>query len=475
MSCPYILLPLAQVFGYNLDIRYTSRPKSYRFNRPRQLRPKSNKLYSSTNTRKRNDSKTKNDTRKSGKTKKDAQFKQEDQQKAKNTLTNNRILSDNNVISSSSGKIIDIINSSEIVKTNAVSIASQGKRRKFSNYSSRRAKLNRHRKILKRDVRIPQNDESEITGLFPYLLNSIRESKSPEERSSSNYFSSHSYKSKRKSCGVIYTLNLPENQIPQISDREFKKNPTIPSVSPSVIFGQKHKSADSSKHSASLKIPTPIGTKTKNGQGAISKSKTGVGNEPPGSAREKNKQPKQLVPISRMLKEKSGLGPEIVDLDQSLYGLRTRETGNFESDLSIWSARNSVRELLTEVIGPYKIPPKIQEKSPVIEPKNKNPPKRTKTEKPKKKLKGILKPPTPRFYYDRMKDTPEDNIINKDVKKEENKGRVAQITHRKQHPLSDDTIFGESDNGRWNPSYNHLSERRVQVDKLIGNISEENG
>ena len=519
---------MAQVFGYNLDRGYTSRPKSCGFDRPKRLRSKSHKLSSSANTRKKKGVKTKNDTtdRESSHqtpptTKKNTHFRQDDHQKGKNIPSNNLLSS--NVISSSSGKIIDIINSSEIAKTNTsekrwsareteglrestskkrlngmkiIKAPDRSKQPNFSNSSSRRTNSSHRRRIPKKNVEIYWNDQSEITGLFPYLLNSIRESKSSEERFSSDYFFNHCYRPRRNSGGVIFTLNLPENQIPQTSDCQFEKPPSIPLVSPSVIFGQKKK------------------------------PKTKIKNKPPDSVRQQNKQPKQLVPISKMLKEKSGLGPEIIDLDQSLHGLRVRETGNFESDQFIWSARNSVRELLTEVIGPYKIPLKTPKASPVIKPKIEAPvncriqqnlhpvngrnsvKNRTPKEQTERKPKGILKPPTPRFYYDRMKDIHEGNVIDKSVENNEsaesvgsfekvkNEEREIQISHRQQHSLSDNITLGGSDNvlseqvvryhrspreittslrDTWELPHNHLSERRVQVDKLIEDIADKNG
>nr|QBK91211.1 MAG: hypothetical protein LCPAC202_01850 [Pithovirus LCPAC202] len=407
--------------------------------------------------------KTKYDARKSRKKSgKNVNSIQDVHHEGSNISKSDRSLSHKNIISSSSGKKIN--SSPEIVEINIAKKPINTKQRKNPGVISRRDKIIRRRRSKKNDS-VSRYSQSEITGLFPYLLNSIRESKSPEEEFYFNCFPLRPHKLGKKLGSssrlgkaqpqivnrIIYTLNLPENQIPQISDNEPH---FIPSVSPFVIFGQKND-------------PTEIQVLTIDDVSKINITKEEIGNEPLYSMKQERKPPKQLIPISKMLKEKSGLGPEIIDLDQSLHGLRIRD---FESDGSIWSARNSVRELLTEVIGPYKIPSKSPRKLPVIKPKIKQ--KQIKNdpveEKPEKKLKSILKAPTPRFYYDRMKDNPDDSMVH-DIKQIKNMENIKEITPI---PYKITTTDLTDSWNRWETPSNHLSERRIHVDKLIEGIGD---
>ncbi len=259
------------------------------------------------------------------------------------------------------------------------------------------------------------NGPSEITGLFPYILNSIRES------SGNNGFADCIYRPRRNTNSIIHILNLPENQIPQLSNDETNPPSSIPSMNSSAIFGRK------------------ISSKSE-----LLPSKKSVGNKRIHSSGSGANHPKQLTPISKMLREKSGLGPDVIDLEQALHGSRIREYGSSRFDQLRWSARNSVRELLVEVIDSYQAPrinsstrePKIRRNHMANRRSNTNPP---------TKIKGILKQPTPRFYSDRMND-----VLNVD-----NDSPLNQI-------------------GSWRPSDNQLSERRVKVGELIENITVNN-
>nr|QBK90746.1 MAG: hypothetical protein LCPAC201_00470 [Pithovirus LCPAC201] len=307
----------------------------------------------------------------------------------------------------------------------------------------------------------PIDGRSEITGLFPYILNSIRDSPSEDDS-----FTNCIPIPRRSANRIIDILNLPENQIPQTSSGEPNPVSSIPSINPSMIFGRKN-------------IPKSKLTRSEN----KSHSKEGtIEDKVFHSEESKNDQPRQLTPISKMLREKSGLGPDVIDLDQSLHGSRIREYGSVRSDRSMWSARNSVRQLLGEVIDSYQISPKIPISSSTKKPKIKHSriiDHHSDTKTPRK-LKGILRQPTPRFYSDRVKDNSKNQI--EDYHRQDTTKlylTTDEVSHRKPYH-SFKGMAGVMDSSKNTSHYrvdrsrlsdNSLSERRVKVGKLIENIT----